>query len=360
VSASLPRTARLDRLRPLLAGWAVLAALFFLHDAVGSRGDPGQAPWAWIALAQAIQWGAWAALSPLILLLAELRPLRRRGRLTSVGIYLLAGVAALAAHTALTAFATASIWWLGGPDLRGAARGSFELDLAVFLAAALGANALALERARRRRQLEAAGLEAELERARFERLQQQLQPHFLFNTLNVVAGLIPLDPARAERVVEQVSLLLRESLRRGPGLHTLGEEMELVGAYLDIQGQRFGARLGWTADVPEALLGAQVPRWILQPLVENSIVHALAKSSGRTEVRVAARSGDDGLRLTVEDDGPGFSATALESATAGVGLGATEAILRRAFAGRASLRRANRAEGGARVVIILPLQAELG
>ena len=356
LSAQLLRATGPARLRPVLAGWAVLATLFFVHDAVGGRHEPGRAPWTLIALAAAFQWGAWAVLSPLILLLVEMRPLRARPRLATAAAYLAAAVAALAAHAAIRALGVASLWWLGGPDLRGG-NVSFELDLAAFAAAALGCNALVLERARRRRRLRTARLRAELERARFERVQRQVQPHFLFNTLNVIAGLIPTDPARAERVVEQVGVLLRESLRRGPALHPLGREMELVDAYLDIQRQRFGARLGWTADVPEALRATPVPRWILQPLVENSIVHALERSAGRTELRVAACAGDAGVQLTVEDDGPGFSAAALAGDTGRVGLEATEAVLRRAFAGRAAMVRCNRPEGGARVVIALPAAA---
>jgi signal transduction histidine kinase len=143
--------------------------------------------------------------------------------------------------------------------------------------------------------------------ARFAALSARMNPHFLFNALNTVAALVRTDPRAAERSVESLSGVLRRTLdRSSESMGTVGEEVEYVSSYLDVEQQRWGDRLRveWRVD-PETL-ALPLPPFVLQPLVENALHHGLgAKTQGGRLVIRIARDGDR-LTVTVEDDGEGF------------------------------------------------------
>ncbi|HLJ50373.1 MAG TPA: sensor histidine kinase [Bryobacteraceae bacterium] len=154
--------------------------------------------------------------------------------------------------------------------------------------------------------------------ARLASLESRLHPHFLFNTLNSISSLIPEDPKRAERLVEQMAALLRFSLESAQrGSVPLERELQIVGDYLAIEKTRLGERLTYNLEVDDKLKGASIPPLAVQTLVENSIKHVIApnRAGGSVEVR-AARSGEM-LEVTVRDSGPGFD---LEDAPAGHGI----------------------------------------
>jgi hypothetical protein len=141
----------------------------------------------------------------------------------------------------------------------------------------------------------------ETAQARLSSLESRLRPHFLFNTLNSIMALIPEDPAAAERVTEKLATLLRYSLdATGRNTVRLEEELKVTTDYLEIEKTRFGERLSYTIDVPEALMQAEVPPFSLQTLVENSVKY------GGSEIRVSARNGNGRLLLRVWDSGEGF------------------------------------------------------
>jgi two-component system, LytTR family, sensor kinase len=179
-----------------------------------------------------------------------------------------------------------------------------------------------------RRATREAQLEAALARARLEMLRRQLQPHFLFNTLNAVSALMGRDVAAARRMISRLSDLLREALDDdAPDETTLDEELRLLDRYVDIQRIRFGDRLHVTFDIDAASRTALLPRLILQPLVENAIQHGVGKSARGGQVDVIARRVSDRLVVTVRDDGPGAAGEVVE----GVGLGNTRARLAQLF-----------------------------
>jgi len=154
--------------------------------------------------------------------------------------------------------------------------------------------------------------------AQLASLESRIHPHFLFNTLNSISSLIPEDPKRAERLVEQMAALLRFSLDANHGgLVPLGREMKIVCDYLAIEQARFGDRLRFHIDEVVELGGAQVPPLAIQTLVENSVKHAVSRSRSGGEVRVAVARDNGSLRVQVSDDGPEFS---LDSAPSGHGL----------------------------------------
>lgn len=206
----------------------------------------------------------------------------------------------------------------------------------------------------RERELNAARLEQELSHARLERLESQLQPHFLFNTLNVISSLMYHDPARADRMLGRLSDLLRLTFQRSPDPEVaLAAELEWLGWYLQIMQLRFGDRLTLRQEIAPDSLDLAVPRLLLQPLVENALKHGAARRAGPATVVISARREGDILAITVEDDGPGVAdpATAIGN---GVGLANTAERLRALYGERAELGLTNRVEGGLRVRASLP------
>jgi len=182
-----------------------------------------------------------------------------------------------------------------------------------------------------------------LAEARLSSLASRIHPHFLFNTLNSIASLIPSDPKRAEETVGKLASLLRFSLNGNQGgLVPLSQELKVVRDYLDIERTRFGQRLRYSVDAPAALDDVKVPPLALQTLVENAIKHVAAQRAEGATIRVTAGEDADRVRLQVMDDGPGFT---LESITPEHGLGNLIGRLELLFGERGELSVAHRDEG---------------
>ena len=145
-----------------------------------------------------------------------------------------------------------------------------------------------------------------LNEARLAALSSQINPHFLFNTLNSVASLIRLDPDQARQVVYKLSKILRRLLRQQDNLTTLGEELGFIDDYLAIEMVRFGDKLRFVKEVEPDTLDLLVPSMLLQPLVENSIRHGLASKVDGGTIRVRSRRLGNQLQIVVEDDGVGI------------------------------------------------------
>ncbi len=152
--------------------------------------------------------------------------------------------------------------------------------------------------------------EALVSRAELARLQAQIEPHFLFNTLSNIVGLIDTDPAGARTMLLDLTALLRTSLTRTrKPIVTLGEELELLRAYLGIMAVRMGARLDWRIDADDEVLDAQLPPLLVQPLVENAIRHGLEPKANAGHLVIRCRRREDMLEIEVADDGCGFAGT---------------------------------------------------
>ena len=237
-----------------------------------------------------------------------------------------------------------------------------EADLE--LAELVGARAaLAIDNARlyreareaRDRALKSAQLESQLVRARLEALRAQLNPHFLFNALNVVTMLIRRGANEdALRAVVNLSELLRSVLAAGATLEvSLRDEMALVERYLDVEQLRFRDRLTVEIAIEPAVIDARVPGLILQPLVENAIKHGIANAEGPGHVQISARHEGRRLILRVADNGPGFPKV-VNTARSGVGLPNTRERLERTYDGDFRLDVGRGANGGAVVEIEIP------
>ena len=145
-----------------------------------------------------------------------------------------------------------------------------------------------------------------LNAARLDALTRQINPHFLFNTLNSVASLIRSNPEEARQVVYKLSHILRRLLRQTGNLTPLRDEMSFIEDYLAIEMVRFGDKLRYEKDIEPATLDCPVPSMLLQPIIENSIRHGLSSKVGGGLIRVASRLDEGRLHLVVEDDGVGI------------------------------------------------------
>jgi LytS/YehU family sensor histidine kinase len=203
----------------------------------------------------------------------------------------------------------------------------------------------------RERETQAARLESQLAEARLGALRMQLQPHFLFNSLNAITVIVrDRDTATATRMLEQLGEMLRRVMRADrPQEIRLEDELDFVRQYLGIEQVRFSDRLRPEFVVDPAVLGAAVPEFLLQPLVENALRHGLSKRVTATLLRVEARREGDDLVLSVIDDGPGPV-----EAGEGVGLGTTRERLATLYGSRGRLELVQNPDGGARVTVRLP------
>ena len=209
------------------------------------------------------------------------------------------------------------------------------------------------------REVQLAKLGEQLSTAKFAALQAQVNPHFLFNTLNTIAVLVRDDNrAGAVHIVEQLSEMLRHTLGRHRANEVrLDDELDLARQYLEIERARFPDRLRPVFDVDQALLAAAVPSFAVQHLIENAVRHGVARSTQAGEVRIAARREGDALVISVSDDGPGIDPSASSAASpggSGHGLANTRERLLALYGSRASLTVMRRDAGGTVSTLRIP------
>jgi len=151
-----------------------------------------------------------------------------------------------------------------------------------------------------------------LAEAQLSSLESRIHPHFLFNTLNSIAALIPSDPVRAEDTIGKLASLLRFSLNaHHSGLVPLSQELKIVRDYLEIEKTRFGPRLRYEIAVPGSMDSAKIPPLALQSIVENSVKHVVSRRAQGATIKVSGSTDSGRIRLEVLDDGPGFSLDAI-------------------------------------------------
>jgi LytS/YehU family sensor histidine kinase len=234
---------------------------------------------------------------------------------------------------------------------------TFPFGVAVYFAVVGIEHATRYFREIHERDLQMARLSEQLAGARFDALQAQVNPHFLFNTLNTIAVRVrDADTSGAARMIEQLSDVLRRTLKRDqPNEVALDEELDLVRQYLAIEQARFSDRLRPAFDVADDVRSAAVPSFAIQHLVENAIRHGIARRSDAGRVTVMARRRSGALVVTVADDGPGFRDTT--AVAIGHGLENTRERLRGLYGDRASLTVTNAPSGGAIVMLTIPFRA---
>jgi LytS/YehU family sensor histidine kinase len=185
----------------------------------------------------------------------------------------------------------------------------------------------------------------------------QLNPHFLFNTLNMISSHVDDDPRKAEAMIAHLSDFLRLTLRHSQSQEVpLEQELEFLEAYLEIMKARFEERLVVELDLAEQTRAALVPHLILQPLVENAVTHCM-EEHGRGVIRLATAREGPRLRMVLDDNGPGLPGHAEDALGRGVGLSNTAERLRHLYGADHVLELANRPEGGLRLTIEIPYHA---
>jgi len=321
--AALSRHAWLGSLMVL----GLLGLLESARDYLGRRQQGQEIP-AWTALAGNMPWWLlWALVLPLVLVLVRRFPLFAPFRFRALGVHVLAGVALSLVHgmvngalywTVMTPYRRADVPMLAA--MTGITSQFLFLNLVTFGALVGAGHAMTFAARLRDRERAAARLEQAVTAARLDALRMELNPHFLFNTLNAISGLVMnAERDTAVRMLARLGDLLRMTLDRG-GTHLvpLRRELELVQLHLEIEQVRFRDRLSVRIEPDPATLDIPVPTLILQPLVENAIRHGVSPTPGSGQVTVRSRQAAGRLVLEVEDSGPGFPA---EWAAPGRGVG---------------------------------------
>ncbi|MEP6495212.1 MAG: histidine kinase [bacterium] len=300
-----------------------------------------------------LNWYACVLSAPLFVWIGRALPFDRQRWRMSLGVH----IATIAALVSLTALLQHRLSYDGSPlapPIGAFLRAALLTGALPFVTVAVAAQALEARTRAHERDLDAARVKAQLAEARLEALTAQLQPHFLFNTLQGISTLITRDPAAANSMLASLSDLLREVLRRGERREvTLEEELRVLAPYLDLSRWRFGERLSVRIDIEPHVRRARVPFFVLQPLVENALQHGIGTRAGPSVIQIAASREGDRLWLSVIDDGPGADA---QETRCGVGLPNTKARLRELYGADhvIELGRFSEEGGGFRVRVGIP------
>jgi len=316
-----------------------------------------EAGWLDVARREVVIWVTFGALAPLAAWMARRFPVRLENWKRRLPLYVIAGPLFCIAHLVLVVVGHGLV----GNNPAGFAPGVLgelfgyyvAVEACIFWAITGTFMLVDSRRETRDRALAAARLEAALSEARLRALRAQLQPHFLFNTLNAISVLaMKGDGPRVVRALGQLADLLRATLDDDlPQEIPLARELEFLERYVAIQCLRFPDRLEVVLEIEPAARDALVPAFLLQPLVENAVQHGVGAAAGG-RIGVRARREGECLVVEVRDEGPGFSSAARD----GVGLANTRARLAELYGPGQSLRCVD-APGGGRVEVRLPLRA---
>lgn len=338
----------------------VLSALNAARDVVSMLRPGAVDDWVWSLALQLTLFLYWAFLTPLVLLAMETIRARSWNRAQAIafhaGFYTLFGTI----FYGFVGLANFYIWPLPGRTAEWNYFLKPQSFVVVFLNSAvkyyvpilLGGALFAYYRRMREEEVKGAQLREQLSQSRFRLLKMQLHPHFLYNALHSISCLTYTDPVRADRMIAQLSDLLRQSLESTDVvLVPLREELEYVRKYLEIERIRFSDRLEARFSIANDTLALDVPNLVLQPLVENAIRHGVGKVPGPGLVHIKAYKHRGGLVLAVEDNGPGFP----PGEANGIGTRNVRERLTGLYTHRARLTYRNLKPRGARQELFIPI-----
>ncbi len=322
-------------------------------------------PWRTIVILNSSYWYLWALFSPAIIWLSQHYRFERQGLWRALLVHLPSVV--LFSLTHITTM-TGIQWWFARQEGRGfsfvsevqrSAILNFDWEMMTYWTIVGLSHAILYYRESRDRALRTSQLETRLVEAQLRALQQQLHPHFLFNTLHAISALMHRDVEAADRTLMRLSDLLRLTLDSiGQQEILLQAELDFLTKYLQIEQTRFADRLVVRYDIQPETLDTLVPNLVLQPLVENAIKHGVAKKSGPGHIDILARRDGDKLHMEVRDDGVGLSEDALTALQKGIGVSTTRARLQHLFG--ADFRfEFHRRTAGLAVVVAIPWRKEL-
>ena len=312
-----------------------------------------------------LTWSVWALLTPAIVWLGRSYSLVGGAWKRNLLVHIPAFLIISGIHSAAATFITLTINPFGMgesptsflPRFLSRLKGAFGSDLLVYGGILGVCYAIDYYRKYREREYLASQLEAQLAQAQLDSLRMQLHPHFLFNTLNGIVGLVRDNKNQAAvNMLVGLSDLLRHALEHSNRQEVeLKEELNFIKLYLDIQQMRFSDRLQIELDIDPKTMKALVPNLILQPLVENALRHGIGRSTAAGLVGIRSRIVDESLELIVSDNGVGLSSDWQLKGSGGIGLANTAARLQQLYNGAHRFDVRNREEGGVEVVIVIPL-----
>jgi signal transduction histidine kinase len=359
------RAQRWSRAALVFGAWTLLG-LFISSQEYVVRARLGRP----VVLAEAFAGGMglcwlWALATPLILWLAARFPLERQNWLRNVLVHVLAGTVLSISLKVAHEFLLYEMFYRARSDKPFSAFAAaqslypyFDYWILIYWFILVCLHATSFYNRYREKELRAAQLESQLAQAQLLALRSQLNPHFLFNTLHAISTLMHRDVRTADRMISQLSDLLRLSLEIGGAPEVpLKTELEFVERYLEIQRARFPDRLQVEIHAQPEALDALVPNFILQPLVENAVRHGVATRSSGGCVSIRARRDGAVVVLEVRDNGPGFPAGFSLDGRAGLGLVNTRERLKQLYAHDHCFTMINAKEGGACVTIAVPYRA---
>jgi hypothetical protein len=342
--------------------WLAIGAITATQVVVGLAALGRRHNWTSLFFTTAAAWLIWAVATPVILSLSRRYPLVRAGDWKNLPVHL---AAALGISIGRIAWSAALEWAINPlalhphPSYRSMfftmLYMQFHTGLIIYGATVAIDNIIDSIRRLARREAEAARLAGELSKAQLDALRRQLEPHFLFNTLNGIAGLIreKRNDAAVEMIAGLSSLLRRVLEDSGGQLVPLAEEVLFLESYIHLQSMRLGDRLKVTMDIPIELYAALVPQLLLQPLVENAIVHGIGKLVEGGRIRVTARESGGILSILLYNDGPALSPAASCERT-GVGLSNTRGRLVTLYGPTSSVELRNCDQAGVETIIKVP------
>ena len=312
-----------------------------------------------------LTWSVWALLTPAIVWLGRRFSLIGGAWKRSLAVHIPAFLIISAIHSAAATFITLTVAPFDNmgdsptsflPRFLSRMKGAFGPDLLIYGGIIGICYAIDYYRKYREREYLASQLEAQLAQAQLDSLRMQLHPHFLFNTLNGIVGLVRDNRNQAAvSMLVGLSDLLRHALEHSNRQEVeLKEELNFIKLYLDIQQMRFSDRLQIELDIQPVTMKALVPNLILQPLVENALRHGIARSAASALVGIRSRVVEDSLELTVFDNGLGLSSDWQLKSSSGIGLANTAARLQQLYNADHRFDVRNREEGGVEVVIVIP------
>lgn len=346
---------RLPSLVMLLFSWTVIAILAATTSFIGLGGTTiGE--WAAIAGYMFAFFYAWIPVSISVYFLVRYFSRRKVGWLAQLPLHLAYLLVVSASLAVLVHPLTWQSWLYGQHAVGFHSLNAFIYSTTIICCAGINYFKIARETERKAQTAERrrVALERALDKSKMDALKAQVNPHFLFNTLNSIASLVHSSSNdEAYEVVESLAALLRYALDVSrESVVPLHAELGFLQAYIDIEKIRYGERLDFEARVAEDCAHVQVPALSLQPLVENAIKHAVSVSKTPVKVTLDVRKNDDAVRIDVTDTGPGLA----EPLEFGVGLSNVSERIRFLYAEAAELRIANRDAGkGAVASMRLPL-----
>jgi two-component system LytT family sensor kinase len=311
-------------------------------------------------------WYSWAVLTPAILCLTRNFPFERATWKAAIPVHIAGVIVATLLHVAMAVASRMATYWVVGESLESWLMEfqemfflNFDWEMMTYWTIVGVGHALRYHYQVRAKELSAAQMETRLVEAQLHTLQRQMQPHFLFNTLNTISALMHRDVDAADAMIARLSDLLRMSLQRvGVQEVDLKEELDFLSKYLEIEQTRFRDRLSVVFDIQADTLDALVPNLLLQPLVENAIKHGIGPRPTPGQIVVRSRRVGAMLELDVQDNGVGLSAARLTDFNRGVGLSNTRSRLDHLYGSLHRFEFRQPAEGGLLVHIAIPM-AEL-